>query len=59
MPFDMPAPFESVKNWGKWGDAGDACNARKRWEFFLSIAPLRVKRSTGSPVNPVAIFQPT
>ena len=33
-----------------------ACATRKRWEFFLSIAPLRVKRGTGSPVNPVAIF---
>ena len=33
-----------------------ACATRKRREFFLSIAPLRVKRGTGSPVNPVAIF---
>ena len=55
MPFDMPALFESVKNWGKWGD-GERCNARKRSEFFLPLAPLRVKRGTGSPVNPVAIF---
>ena len=33
-----------------------ACAERQRWEFFLVIAPLRVKRGTGSAVNPVAIF---
>ena len=33
-----------------------ACAERQRWEFFLSVAPLRVKRGTGSPVNPVAVF---
>lgn len=37
-------------------ELASACATRKRWEFFLSIAPLRVKRGTGSPVNPVAIF---
>ena len=33
-----------------------ACAERGRWEFFFSIAPLRVVRGTGSPVNPIAIF---
>ncbi len=33
-----------------------ACAERRRWEFFFSIAPLRVVRGTGSPVNPIAIF---
>ncbi len=33
-----------------------ACAERQRWEFFFTIAPLRVKRGTGSPVNPVAVF---
>jgi hypothetical protein len=27
-----------------------------RWEFLLSIAPLRLKAVTGSPVNPIAVF---
>jgi kynurenine formamidase len=35
---------------------GEAAAARNRWEFMLVIAPLRVPRGTGSPVNPVAIF---
>jgi kynurenine formamidase len=33
-----------------------ACAERERWEFFLSIAPLRVVGGTGSPVNPIAVF---
>ena len=27
-----------------------------RWEFMLVVAPLRVPGSTGSPVNPLAMF---
>lgn len=26
------------------------------WEFLLTIAPLRLKGVTGSPVNPIAVF---
>ncbi len=37
-------------------DVAAACAARERWEFFFVIAPLKVKRGTGSPVNPIAIF---
>jgi kynurenine formamidase len=33
-----------------------ACAAEKRWEFLLTVAPLRVERGTGSPVNPIAIL---
>ncbi len=33
-----------------------ACAEHGRWEFFFTLAPLRVKRGTGSPVNPVALF---
>ena len=31
-----------------------ACAARRRWEFMLTIAPLRLQGVTGSPVNPIA-----
>jgi kynurenine formamidase len=27
-----------------------------RWEFTVVIAPLRIPKGTGSPINPVAIF---
>jgi kynurenine formamidase len=33
-----------------------ACGERNRWEFLLTIAPLRLKNVTGSPVNPIALF---
>lgn len=34
----------------------DTCASKNRWEFFFTIAPLRVKKGTGSPVNPIAVF---
>ncbi len=33
-----------------------ACERYQRWEFMLTIGPLRVVNGTGSPVNPIAIF---
>jgi len=33
-----------------------ACARHQRWSFFLVVAPLRVQRGTGSPVNPIAFF---
>ena len=33
-----------------------ACARRRRWEFFYALAPLRVAKGTGSPINPLAIF---
>jgi len=34
----------------------EAANARKRWSFLLTAAPLPVKGGTGSPINPIATF---
>ena len=39
-----------------FADLEKACAAEARWEFFLAVAPLRIARGTGSPVNPIAIF---
>ena len=33
-----------------------ACRERNRWEFMLSIGPLALHNTTGSPVNPIAIL---
>lgn len=38
------------------GGLSKACAERERWEFFFSIAPLRVAGGTGSPINPLAVF---
>ncbi len=37
-------------------DLADACAEEGRWEFFFTVAPLRLVGGTGSPVNPIAIF---
>ncbi len=33
-----------------------ACADRDRYEFMLTLAPLRLRNVTGSPVNPIALF---
>lgn len=33
-----------------------ACAQEARWEFLFTMAPLRIPRGTGCPVNPVAIL---
>ena len=38
------------------GPLGDACAERTRWEFLLTIAPLRLVGGTASPINPIAMF---
>ena len=34
----------------------EACAEEGRYEFMLTINPLRVIVGTGSPVNPIAVF---
>jgi kynurenine formamidase len=68
----MPSPVEGVHlpihaltiaAMGMWivdnadlGALAQACADEDRWSFFLSLLPLHLKRSTGSPITPVAIF---
>jgi kynurenine formamidase len=35
---------------------GERCAAAGRWEFFFAMAPLRIAKGTGCPVNPVAVL---
>jgi kynurenine formamidase len=37
-------------------DVADACRERNRWEFMVTIGPLPLHNTTGSPVNPIAVF---
>lgn len=34
----------------------EACAAEGRWEFLFTMAPLRIPRGTGCPINPVAVL---
>jgi kynurenine formamidase len=38
------------------GRLATACAERGRWEFLFALAPLRLERGTGSPVNPLAML---
>jgi kynurenine formamidase len=67
-----PAPYPSMGNsfhvvclvaMGLWlidnanlEDLARTAARLNRWEFLLTIAPLRLKGVTGSPVNPIAVF---
>ncbi|HLF77312.1 MAG TPA: cyclase family protein [Dehalococcoidia bacterium] len=37
-------------------DVAQACRQRNRWQFMVTIGPLRLHNTTGSPVNPIAVF---
>jgi len=37
-------------------ELAQACASRRRWEFLLTIAPLRLEKGTGCAVNPIAVF---
>tara|TARA_Y100000814_G_scaffold39512_1_gene24853 strand:+ start:3061 stop:4023 length:963 start_codon:yes stop_codon:yes gene_type:complete len=37
-------------------ELSEACEKFQRWEFFISINPLKLSSSTGSPVNPIVVF---
>lgn len=37
-------------------ELSSACASRSQYEFLFTVAPLRVRGGTGSPVNPVALF---
>ncbi|MCU1398539.1 MAG: Cyclase [Acidimicrobiales bacterium] len=34
----------------------EVCRRLHRWEFLMSVSPMRVPGGTGSPVNPIAVF---
>lgn len=37
-------------------DLGARCAEAQRWEFLLTVAPLRIPGGTGCPVNPIAVL---
>ncbi len=37
-------------------DIARACDELQRWEFMVSISPLRIVGGTGAPLNPIAIL---
>jgi len=37
-------------------DLAAACGERKQWDFLFTVAPLRFRYATGSPVTPIALL---
>jgi hypothetical protein len=37
-------------------ELSEVCVDEERWEFFFTVAALRIPKATGSPVNPLCIF---
>jgi kynurenine formamidase len=69
MPFvgvpDWPFPIHQVGITGiglhlidnmSLAPLSDRCAEAGRWEFLFTMAPLRIERGTGCPVNPVAVL---
>ena len=43
-------------DWLQLDDLAGLCEQAGRWSFCCVVAPLRLVRGTGSPVNPIAIL---
>jgi kynurenine formamidase len=61
--FEMPVHTVALVAMGLWlldnaylDELSRRCNNRGSWEFLAVLAPLLLKRSTGSPVNPLAVL---
>lgn len=61
--FTNPVHQVGIVGMGLWildnawlDDLADECKHRGRWQFAITINPLRIPNATGSPVNPIAIF---
>ena len=61
--FEMPVHTVALVAMGLWlldnaylDELAQRCRDRRSWEFLAVLAPLLLKRSTGSPVNPIAIL---
>ena len=37
-------------------DIAKACAEERRHVFLIAVAPLRIERGTGSPINPIAVL---
>jgi kynurenine formamidase len=64
-PYKWLAPFHAVAmaamgNWiidnADFEDLTRACRDLGRWEFLVTIGALRLKNTTGSPINPIVVL---
>ncbi|MGH9287944.1 MAG: cyclase family protein [Acidimicrobiales bacterium] len=63
LPWPMPIHMFCIAGMGvhlldslDLAPLADACAERGRYQFFLSVGPLRIPGGTGCAVNPIAVF---
>jgi len=61
--FRLPVHSVGIVAMGLWlidaanfEELAEVCQRLNRWEFMFMMAPLRLHNTTGSPVNPLAVF---
>jgi kynurenine formamidase len=52
----IPAMGVHLLDNAQFDGLAEACSRYGRWQFMLTMAPLRLLRGTASPVNPIAMF---
>ncbi|MGH3758356.1 cyclase family protein [Actinophytocola sp.] len=62
-PMPMPIHAVGIVAMGLWimdnlvlERVAELCRDRREWTFLFSVAPLRIRNGTGSPINPVAVL---
>ncbi|MFB8267603.1 cyclase family protein [Streptomyces sp. NPDC055955] len=52
----MPTMGLILLDWPEVEGLAAACERHRRWEFLLTVAPIRLPRATGAAVNPICVF---
>jgi kynurenine formamidase len=59
----LPLHALAIAAMGMWmvdnatlGELAQVCTTEDRWAFFMMLVPLNLRRATGSPLTPIAIF---
>lgn len=52
----MPFMGLCLLDWPEVEDLKAVCERHDRWEFLLTVAPVRLPRGTGAAVNPICVF---
>ncbi|MFG2005508.1 cyclase family protein [Spirillospora sp. NPDC048911] len=52
----MPSMGLILLDWPEVEELAVTCRHYDRWEFLLTVAPIRLPRATGAAVNPICVF---
>ncbi|MEV4031633.1 cyclase family protein [Streptomyces umbrinus] len=52
----MPSMGLILLDWPEVEELASTCERHERWEFLLTVAPIRLPGATGAAVNPICVF---